>query len=101
MPDRVWEKEEIRTMLETRDVAVRKGLVSILKFQTRQEVDSEETIEDNGVGFNGADAPFLTSLAMQVAAGRTLSKKQMMFGRKRILKYSGQLARIANSRQVG
>jgi len=100
MPEKTWEKEEIRTMLETRDVAVRKGLVSILKFQTRQETDTEETIEDNGVGFNGADAPFLTSLAKQVAAGRPLSTKQMTFGRRSMLKYAGQLARIANGKQA-
>jgi len=95
-----WQKEDIRAMLETRDVAVEKGLVSILKFQTSEETVRESTIEDNGVGFNGADAPFLTSLAKQVAAGRHLNERQMKFGRKCMLKYSGQLARIANGKQA-
>lgn len=114
-----WTKEEIRSNMQdvTRDQygAIRgdrwvvRGMLSILKYQTAEEQQAGITVEDNGVGFNGVDAEILTSFCVQAQKTlanipesdpyrytRSLSPKQMEMARSKMLKYSGQLARIAN-----
>lgn len=95
---RVWTKTEVKGLLVRNDEAVRKGIVAIYRLQTEEEKVAGETRVDNGVGFNGMDAPFLSSLARQVLQGRNLSEKQLAAGRKALLKYAGQLTRIANGK---
>ena len=93
---RTWTKKEIQEMIEKNDLAVQRGLVALLAKQTEAEQDAEQTSESNGIGFNGVDAPFLTSLAKQFSSKGFLSEKQVAMARKAIRKYSGQLTRIAN-----
>jgi hypothetical protein len=93
-----YTKDQIKTMLETRNVAVIKGILAIFAYQTATEQTVEETNQSNGVGFNGVDAPIMSSFAKQLQNGRTLSEKQMVLARKRIIKYAGQLLRIANEK---
>ena len=97
MTAKVWTKEEIRTLLEKNDKMVSRSVVKLYEYQTAAEQDAGETHEHNGVGFNGRDAGFLTSIAQQIMAGRLLSEKQLSAARKSILKYAGQLTRIANA----
>lgn len=100
----MWTKEKIRNLLEKNDMAVARGLVALYTRQTRDEQKMGATRHVNGVGFNSLDAPFLTSLAEQVIEwqyGRSsypapLSPTQVKVARKRILKYAGQLAEVAN-----
>jgi hypothetical protein len=94
---RDWSKEDIKNLLLSNDKAVMRGIVAIYNFQTECEQDSDETQDANGVGFNGVDAPFLSSLAKQILSKGHLSSKQMECGRKRIIKYAGQLLTIANN----
>jgi len=75
------------------------GLVKIFEYQTREEQQSEETLEHNGVGYSGCDAELLSSFAKQVKAGRQLSVKQMAIVFKKMPRYAGQLERI--SKKVG
>ena len=91
-----WTKEAAKDLLETDDRMVLRGMVAIYKKQTDDEQMAHQTIEDNGVGFNGFDAEILTSFAEQVIEGRRLSAKQFDIARRRIMKYAGQLADIAN-----
>jgi len=44
--------------------------------QTLDERTDHATRWENGIGFSGFDAPFLTSLANQIDRGRRLSPKQ-------------------------
>ena len=97
MTNKVWTKDEIKRLLETNDKMVSRSLLKLFEYQTSSEQDTEETSENNGVGFNGIDAGFLTSVAKQIIAGRSLTEKQLKATRKSILKYSGQLTRIANA----
>lgn len=92
-------RESILSLLEKRDEAITRGIVAIWRYQTSSEKVTGTTNQDNGVGFNGADAPLLTSFAEQINRGRTLSEKQMGWARKKMPKYAGQLARIANAKQ--
>lgn len=94
--NKVWTKEEIKVLLERNDTAVCRGLVTLFNLQTQDERNDEHTKYHNGVGFTGVDAEFLTSLARQYQDRGFLTPKQIVYGRKKILKYAGQLAKVAN-----
>jgi len=98
---KTWTKEEIWQNIITSNAWVEKSLVALLAQQTADERASETTMYQNGRGFSGCDAQFLTSLAEQANArraklGYALSEKQYAAARKCLKKYCGQLARIAN-----
>lgn len=91
-----WLKSDIAEKLATNDQWLIRGIIAIYKLQTEEEQSCEETLENNGVGFNGVDGPFLSSLAEQINKGRSLSVKQIAAARKSMKKYAGQLTKIAN-----
>lgn len=97
-----WTKDSIRAGLLNNDAWVLRGLVVLYDRQTLAEQQTHQTKENNKVGFSAFDAEILTSFAKQVSSWdknkyRTpLSPKQLEVARKKILKYSGQLAKIAN-----
>ena len=98
-----WTKEEIKSNLQTADVWVWRAIAAIYKFQTDAEQNAGMTQEDNGVGFNGPDSVILSSFARQINKWEQeqqfptpLSPRQMDIALTKILKYSGQLAKIAN-----
>ena len=88
--------EIVRELLRTNDRAVARAIWVLYERQTLDEQLSYETVEDNGVGFNALDAGFLTSLAQQAHKRGFLTPKQIAAGRKAVMKYAGQLVRIAN-----
>lgn len=96
---KTWTVDEIRDLLNTRDDAVIRGMIRIYHYQTAQEQYVGETRECNGVGFNGFDSEFLSSLCEQVKKGRSLSPKQIFAARRKMLKYSRQLMKVANGDQ--
>lgn len=76
-----------------------KALLTIYRNQTYEEQTVQETIEDNGIGFNGTDAEFCSSLAENYLRFHRLSDKQYNSLRKVMQKYAGQL--IAQSIDLG
>jgi len=103
----VHTKESILLLLDG-DAAVLRGILAIYERQTADEKSSETTKHHNGMGFNGRDAAFGTSLAKQILAwnadknskfNRPLSSKQMESARKMLKRYAGQLAKVANEKQ--
>lgn len=93
---RTWKADEIKDLLKNNDRAVVRGIVRIYELQTVEEQTAEQTRNKNGVGFGAFDAAFLSSLAKQIQQGHTLTQNQLKFARPKMLKYAGQLARIAN-----
>lgn len=103
---KVWTADEIKTNLQQNDWWVVRSVKAIFeKGQTADEQNSESTQHFNGVGFNGADAAILSSFAKQIIAWYQkgtpkyrfpLSPKQLTMARQRIMKYTRQLAEIAN-----
>jgi len=91
-----WTKMAIKAKLEEDDAWLCRGLIAIYKKQTTEEQTNERTKVHNKVGFNRIDAPFLTSLAKSFINFNSLTPKQLKWCRKKMLKYSSQLARIAN-----
>ncbi len=105
--DKTWIKEEIQTNLRDNDTWVIRGVVAIYNLQTTDEQRKQETTENNGVGFNGVDGYIMSSFAEQIQTWMNnrsprkfrfpLSQKQLKIARKKIIKYAGQLTKIANS----
>ena len=91
-----YTKEVIKEKISSSNQWLIRGAQAIYARQTLQEKSIEETIEENGVGFNGVDAKFCSSLVMQWNQRRSLSEKQWFALRKCMQKYCGQLALIAN-----
>ena len=97
-----WDVDAIRAKLAASDVMVERSLVRLFAWQTSDEQEQGVTSHTNGRGFNSVDAKFLSSLARQVSRsngyseGRKLSPKQLVWARKKLSKYAGQLASIAN-----
>ena len=88
----------IKDILLKNDEQVKKALLELFAKQTADEQVQETTKYVNMIGFSGADAFILSSFAKQLTERGYLSPKQMDLLRKRIVKYSKQLARIANEK---
>lgn len=101
----MWTKESILDMLEKNDVMVERSLMVMYLRQTTDEQVMQSTGHNNGVGFNGTDAPFLSKLAewvkdrkeRNVPEGKRLSEKQRVIVRRKLKKYSRQLLEVANA----
>jgi SHS2 domain-containing protein len=94
-----WTKDEIKSLLETRDDFVERALLKLYNYQTDVEKINKETKVNNNVGFNGADAKILSDFCEWLKGGqnRHLTKNQMYIARLKIKKYSGQITNIANN----
>lgn len=106
-------RETVLNAIETNDSACVNALIKLYARQTADEQQSERTAHDNGVGFNGTDGHFLSSLAKQAIDRRRarnageipahftdLSPKQIGAARKCLKKYARQLLEIAQETQA-
>ena len=93
---KVWSKDEIKGLIETRDDAVIRGMLRIYDLQTESEQVFGDTHEHNGVGFSGVDGGIMSSFVEFYNKANFLSYKQMKIARKKMLKYAGQLTMISN-----
>jgi len=84
-------KSTIQNLLATNDRAVIRAISVIYARQTADEQATKTTSNANGIGFNGRDAGFASSLAEKIEKGWTLSPKQVSCGRKMMMKYWRQL----------
>jgi len=91
-----WTKESIWNVLSKNDNQLIKALHRLYDYQTRTEKIERDTKYFNNVGFNGTDGKFMSSLATFHTRFGYLSSKQLFCLRKRMKKYAGQLAKIAN-----
>jgi hypothetical protein len=89
--------DEIREKLATDQQWLERGIVAIYSKQTQEEKAAKGTIHDNGVGFNGCDGGYGAYLAKYILGGNVLSGRHLESGRKMMLKYAGQLFRIAQA----
>lgn len=97
---KIYTKASIRAMLECNDGWLYRAILAINAGQTANELAQGGTIEDNGIGFNGADGFILMSFAAQLNRTGSLSAKQTMIARKKMTKYAGQLLAIAREKEI-
>ena len=94
---RVWTMDEIANLIQNNDTVLYRALNKLFECQTEDEKNSYDTHESNGVGFNGVDAPILTSFAEFYRQRGYLSDKQKAIARKKLVKYKRQLTNLANN----
>lgn len=93
---KLWTPEDIRTKLQTDDRWLFKGIVALFERQTDQEKKVEDARITNNQGFNKPDSHKLTYYAKWILKHGALTGFHLEDARKRVLKYSGQLTKIAN-----
>jgi len=89
----------IKEKLQTNQAWLERAVIAIYEYQTEHEQQVEVTEEYNKVGFSAADANYLSYIATWLNSGKHLSGTHLQKVRGRMIKYSGQLARIANGEQ--
>ena len=94
-----WDKESIKKLIQTNDIAVYRALVLLYSFQTDEEKNTDKVKTVNGKGFNKLDAEILSSMARQVKSGRHLTDKQMYVARPKLMKYAGQILNYMKTRE--
>lgn len=84
-------KAFIQHKIDTDPRWTKAAIKKIFEKQTEDEKRTEHTSNHNNVGFNGTDAPLMSSFAKQLLRGRDLSEKQMSWARRKMKKYWRQL----------
>lgn len=94
-----YTKEFIKEKLATNALWAIRGMLRIYQYQTEQEKSSEQTIEDNGIGFSGCHGTIFSSFSEQYLKKGFLSDKQVAIVMKGMPKYAGQLIKIIEGKQ--
>ena len=94
--EKVWTKPEIVELIQTNDRVLYKALKTLYNEQSESEQEDSETIESNGSGFNKVDAEFMSGIVKFLDERGFLTDKQKEVTRKKLVKYAGQLTRLAN-----
>lgn len=92
-------KEYLQNLIKTNDRALYKAIVLIADLQTPEEKALGATIDHNNRGFGTIDAEFLTSMALRIKAGETLTPKMVAISRNKMVKYWKQLMYISKQKQ--
>lgn len=99
-PQPKWTKDNIRVLIAGMDaVQLMRPLRALYERQTSTEKDCHQTLQRNGQGFTAFDAEILTSIfvaARDKQRGR-LWGKQVPLVRRKLMRYAGQLADVANA----
>jgi len=93
---KVWTPTEIKENILRSDLWLTKAILAIYALQTASEQSMEATTQLNHVGFSAFDAKRLSYYAKWLKSGRVLSGTHKEVARKKMLRYTKQLAKIAN-----
>ena len=94
---RTWTETEISNLVQTNDIVLYRALRKLYACQTEDEKITGTTNNNNGKGFNGVDAPILSSFAEFLEKTGFLTYRQKEICRRKLKKYNRQLTAIANS----
>lgn len=81
--------EQMLDLFEPQNLA--KALLYLYGCQTQEEQAAEQTVENNGRGFNALDAEFMSSVARWILDGKPFTSGQQAAVSKVIRKYARQL----------
>lgn len=101
MSNKQWSEQNIIDLLnqegERGAAAVTRAVIAIYNRQTADEQAVGDTRVHNNIGFNGADAKYLSFCASYaIKTKRSLNGKHLDKARSKIIKYRKQLVEIAN-----
>ena len=94
---RTWSEEEIKNLVQVNDKVLYGAIKRLYDEQTADEKVAGETKHHNGVGFNGADSKIMSSFAEFLNRTGFLTTKQKAVARKKMVKYTKQLTKLANA----
>lgn len=94
---RIWTEEEIKTLVQTNDTVLYRALKKLYDCQTEGERLTKQTRDQNGKGFNSVDGEFLSNVSEFLISRGYLTPKQKAIVRKKLVKYTKQLTRLANA----
>lgn len=94
---RTWTEEEIKELVQTNDKVLYGALKKLYAEQTADEQATSTTKHQNGAGFNSVDSRFLSSTAEFLLKTGFLTYKQKAAVRRKLVKYTKQLTRLANA----
>lgn len=83
--------EKIIRELRINDGFLERCILLLYENQTDDEQSLKNTIYKNYMGFNRPDSFKLSRMAERLKKGKRLGRKSLKEGRKRLLKYAGQL----------
>ena len=83
-------KDKLKKLIKTDDSWAIGVLVAIYNNQESDEQAGHYTVHQNSIGFNSADANFMTSIARNFLNRGRLSEKQMVYVRRNMVKYAAQ-----------
>ena len=72
-----------------------RGIVAIFEKQTDREQQAGTSLEHNKFGFSGYDAVVMSAYAKWILEGRHLTDHHYFKARAKMMKYAGQLAKLA------
>jgi hypothetical protein len=91
----------LKTKLSTDKAWACRAVVKLYERQTLAEQSAQTTNEENGVGFTGTDAEFLSSIAEKLIKGWNMTEKQMAWIFKKVPKYWRQVwSMIPEEKQI-
>lgn len=91
-------RAELTGLLLTSDEALRCALLRLYNCQTTLEKQKDETLTNNGMGFDSVDAPIFSKYARQLLETNYLSPRQMKHLRNRMPRYWKQLMIISKQK---
>lgn len=77
-----WNKNTLEHLFQTNAKAVERAIILLHDRQTADERARQATAHHNSRGFNGTDAPILSSFADRIRSGRSLTDRQLAVVRK-------------------
>ena len=96
-----WDRQRILNLIDTGNrIILYRMLRALYDRQTWTERASQATADHNRAGFNSFDAPFLSAVAESSERYKTLTPGQAGPVARRLRKYAGQLAQIANQNEA-
>lgn len=96
---KTWTEAEIREGLQNQDAWVKRALLVLYEFQSPEERKERKNLLKDGAGFDSADVATLTSFVVFYQKYHYFTNHQIQESRKRLLKYAGQLVKLANAKE--
>lgn len=93
MSIQITSHEQFREAIQKDEYAI-SALLFLYSLQTTDEQISYNTKHQNGIGFNGTDGGFCSSLAQQFLRKGRLTEKQVASLKKLLPKYHGQISEL-------
>lgn len=96
---KIWNEDQIKYLILTNESVLYSCLKNLYDCQTEEEKAIGNTQEENGIGFNAYDAPFLSAMIKDLDKYGHLTYGQREKTKHILQKYSKQLVKMANSRK--